>query len=68
MVTEHLEGRPEGIASFRVTLTPAQARSRRLRNIAIGLAVALIVVLFYAMTIAKLGGHGVLSSPMGDPP
>ena len=44
-------------------LTPAQVRSRRLRNIAVGLAVGLMVVLFYVMTLAKLGGSGVISDP-----
>lgn len=39
-----------------VVLTKEQARSRRARNIAIGLAVALFAALFYAVTIAKLGG------------
>ncbi len=38
-----------------VVLTPAQAKARRQRNIAIGLAVALLCALFYAVTIAKLG-------------
>ncbi|HPG03724.1 MAG: hypothetical protein KDJ23_16085 [Rhodoblastus sp.] len=38
-----------------VVLTPAQQKARRQRNIAIGLAVALLCALFYAVTIAKLG-------------
>jgi hypothetical protein len=37
------------------TLTPAQLRNRRLRNIAIGLAVAFLAALFYAITIVKIG-------------
>jgi hypothetical protein len=37
------------------TLTPAQMRNRRLRNIAIGLAVAFLAALFYAITIVKIG-------------
>jgi hypothetical protein len=41
------------------SLTPAQLRNRRLRNIAIGLAVAFVAVLFYAITIVKIG-PGVL--------
>ena len=45
---------PEGIR-----LTPQQLRNRRLRNIAIGLSVALLAALFYAVTIVKLG-PGVL--------
>ncbi len=47
----------------RVTLTPEQQKSRRQRNIAIGLAVGFFVLLFYVVTIAKLG-PGVLRSPM----
>ncbi len=45
---------PEGIV-----LTPEQKRSRRNRNIAIGLAVGFFVLLFYVVTIAKLGSHVV---------
>lgn len=59
MVTDGIERRSETGAG----LTPAQLRSRRLRNIAIGLAVGLLVVLFYVMTLAKLGGSGVISTP-----
>jgi hypothetical protein len=39
-----------------VVLTPDQQRGRRARNIAIGVGVALLVVLFYAITIVRLGG------------
>ncbi len=39
-----------------VVLTPEQQRSRRARNIAIGLGVAVLVALFYAITIVRLGG------------
>jgi hypothetical protein len=39
-----------------VVLTPEQARSRRARNIAIGITVALLAALFYALTLVKLGG------------
>lgn len=38
-------------------LTPAQARSRRTRNVAIGLLIGGLVVLFYVITIAKLGSR-----------
>ncbi len=38
-----------------IVLTPRQLRSRRNRNIAIGLAIALSCILFYVVTIAKLG-------------
>jgi hypothetical protein len=40
-------------------LTPKQLRNRRLRNLAIGISVALLAALFYAITIVKLG-PGVL--------
>ncbi len=46
-----------------VTLTPEQLKSRRQRNVAIGLAVGFLVLLFYAVTIAKLG-PGVLNRPL----
>ena len=46
-----------------VVLTPEQVRSRRNRNIAIGLAVGFFVLLFYVVTIAKLG-PGVLHRPL----
>jgi hypothetical protein len=39
-----------------VVLTPEQEKSRRARNIAIGIMVALLAVLFYAVTLVKLGG------------
>lgn len=45
-----------GDAQGGVTLTPEQERSRRARNIAIGITVALLAVLFYAVTVVKLGG------------
>ena len=48
-------GGPERPAG--AVLSPAQRRSRRARNVAIGIAVGLLVVLVYALTIAKLGGH-----------
>ena len=40
-----------------LVLTPEQQRSRRVRNIAIGLAVGALVLLFYVITIVKLGSH-----------
>lgn len=39
-----------------VVLTAEQERSRRARNIAIGVTVALLAVLFYAITVVRLGG------------
>jgi hypothetical protein len=46
-----------------VTLTPEQVKSRRTRNIAIGLVVGALVVIFYAVTIVKLG-PGVMKPPV----
>ncbi|HET6376645.1 MAG TPA: hypothetical protein VFF88_11410 [Methylocella sp.] len=43
-------------------LTPEQEKFRRQRNVAIAAAIGCIVVLFYAVTIAKLG-PGVLERP-----
>ncbi|WP_204328732.1 hypothetical protein [Rhizobium leguminosarum] len=39
-----------------VKLTEAQRKSRRNRNIALGLVLAGLVVLFYVMAIVKIGG------------
>jgi hypothetical protein len=49
-----------------IVLTPEQAKSRRQRNIAIGLTVGLLVLLFYAVTIVKVGtiGANVLNRPL----
>jgi len=38
-----------------IVLTPEQMRGRRARNIAIGLGVTFLAVLFYAVTIVRLG-------------
>jgi hypothetical protein len=46
-----------------VMLTAAQQKSRRARNIAIGLALGLFALLFYVVTIVKLG-PGVLNRPL----
>jgi hypothetical protein len=46
-----------------VRLTPAQEKSRRARNIAIALALGLFALLFYVVTIVKLG-PGVLNRPL----
>jgi hypothetical protein len=41
-----------------VKLTDAQKKSRRGRNIALGLVLAGLVIVFYAITIIKVGtGH-----------
>ncbi len=46
-----------------IVLTPEALKSRRQRNLAIGLAVGFFALLFYAVTIAKLG-PGILSRPL----
>jgi hypothetical protein len=49
---------PEGIV-----LTPEEMKRRRTRNLAIAIVLGAIVVLFYAVTIAKLGSN-VLNRPL----
>lgn len=44
-------------------LTPEEQKRRRNRSLALALALAAIVVLFYAVTIAKLGPQ-VLQRPL----
>jgi hypothetical protein len=40
--------------------TPEEAaRARRMRNLALGGALVLLVILFYVMTIVRLGGHAL---------
>ena len=39
----------------RVTLTPSQKKAQRSRSVAIGLALAALVVIFYVATIVKFG-------------
>lgn len=46
-----------------IRLTPRQLRNRRLRNIAIGVAVGLLAILFYAVTIVKLGPGVIRPEP-----
>lgn len=43
-------------------LTPEEAKSRRSRNVAIALGIGFLIVLFYVVTIAKLG-VGVVVRP-----
>jgi hypothetical protein len=54
MVTRE-EGQGRGEDGY--VLTSEQRRSRRNRNIAIGFAIGAFVILFYVVTIAKLGSH-----------
>jgi type II secretory pathway component PulM len=46
-----------------IRLTAAQKKARRSRNIAIGIGLALLVVIFYVATIAKFG-PAILSRPL----
>jgi hypothetical protein len=46
-----------------IVLTEEQKRRRRARSIAIALTLAALVVLFYIVTIVKLG-PGVLNRPL----
>jgi hypothetical protein len=41
-----------------VTLTERQRKARRNRSIAIGVALAALVIIFYAATIVRFGHHG----------
>ncbi|SFP02971.1 hypothetical protein SAMN03159463_03468 [Mesorhizobium sp. NFR06] len=41
-----------------VTLTERQKKARRSRSIAIGVALAALVIIFYVATIARFGHHG----------
>jgi hypothetical protein len=45
-----------------IKLTPEQQRARRSRSIAIGVALGLLVILFYIVTLVK--GPGVLERPL----
>jgi hypothetical protein len=51
------------VAERGVVLSPAEQRRRRTRNIAIGVTLAALVVLFYVMTLARLGSN-VFDRPM----
>jgi hypothetical protein len=46
-----------------IVLTEEQKRRRRARSLAIGLALGALVLLFYVVTIVKLG-PGVLRRPL----
>ena len=46
-----------------VVLTEEQKRRRRARSIAIALALGALVLLFYALTIVKVGLHPLKPAP-----
>jgi len=52
---DKMKERANGFGGPGVVLTEEQARSRRARNIAIGATIALLTVLFYAVTLVKFG-------------
>jgi hypothetical protein len=51
------EDRPGGEQHGFVTLTPEQQRRRRIRSLAIGFGLAALVVIFFLVTIIRLGGN-----------
>ncbi|KAB0679582.1 protoheme IX farnesyltransferase [Aureimonas leprariae] len=40
----------------RITLTPEEQAARRRRSVAIGVFLVALVVIFYVVTLAKIGG------------
>jgi hypothetical protein len=58
-------GRAEVDGSEGVRLTEAQKKRRRARSIAIALALFAFVVVFYVVTIAKIGGNIAMSGGGG---
>ena len=46
-----------------VQLTEQQAKARRMRNIAIGLVLGALVVIFYGATWVKLGSNAKVTAP-----
>ncbi|MDP2356317.1 MAG: hypothetical protein Q8M31_09710 [Beijerinckiaceae bacterium] len=53
---------PQGAHEPGRRLTPEEAKSRRSRNVAIAIGICFLIVLFYVVTIAKLG-VGVVVRP-----
>ena len=56
-------GRPASVDGDGVVLTPEHKRAQRARSIAIGVALGGLVVLFYVITVLKLG-VSVLDRPL----
>jgi uncharacterized membrane protein (DUF485 family) len=50
----------------RIELTPEERRRRKARSVAIALTLAGLVVLFYVLTLAKLGGGVLAAKIMGS--
>lgn len=53
------EGQSARVEPLGLRLTEEQLRRRRARSIAIGLALGALVILFWAVTIVRLGGNVV---------
>jgi len=53
----------DGPTRFRPTLTPEELKRRRSRSLAIAFALAALVLLFYVVTMAKLGPQ-ILNRPL----
>jgi hypothetical protein len=49
-----------------IRLTPEQRRRRRGRSVAIAVSLAALVLLFYILTLAKLGGGVLAAKIMGS--
>ena len=54
---------PPGISAGPRPLTAAEQRTRRTRSIALAIALGALVILFYVVTIAKLGGNVLSNQP-----
>ena len=50
------------VPEFAPPLTAAEKRRRRQRSVALAIALGLLVALFYAVTIAKLGANAIASN------
>jgi hypothetical protein len=56
-------GEPQRNDEDGIVLTPEQKRRQRVRNIAIAVTLVGLVVIFYAITIVKMGAN-VLNRPL----
>jgi hypothetical protein len=54
---------PDKVPGGRQALTPEEQKRRRARSIAIAMALGALAILFYVVTMAKLGPQ-VLNRPM----
>ncbi len=61
-VNDQQGDQPKGAEQSARPLTPEEAKSRRSRNVAIAVGIGFLIVLFYVVTIVKLG-VGVVVRP-----